>query len=575
MEFLSPWMLAGLALAPVLFLWGLLAPRGRPVVVGSLMLWRRALGAGPAGKPSARIRLKDPVLWLDAAAVILLVLACARPALRTTAPAEPVATLVTDRAAHMWIEARNPGRTRWQEASVMWQGVLRDAGMPPIRVISVPSDAGSVTTEETTSDALFRRIGDLSTPVLATTDAWPVAMAEAARRPEMPVVVATGVAPQRTLPPNVFVLAPGGTARNAGITLAAARIEGDRLWIFVKTRADADAPGPYRFSVVGVSKAFFDKQGFLNPGASAETTVAIDGPLPQQIRLQLVGPDNDLGNPHDPFGWDNVCGLDLAPAAKVRVVLAGEPDTALRRALAARPDTVVVEGAPDAKVPASGTDLVIASAAPLPADWSGPAAVIAPPDAVGPVRPRLAVAANGDGRPPAAAEWRVAAEHPLAAALYLEPPRLGAVRKYAVDSGAKLLLGTPDAPLMVTWDAGGARRLAVLFGFDERTTDWPRRAGFPVFWSHAIDWLVPQDRRAAEYRVSPIRSRGLAPAEPGFQIGSDEGFQAGPGRDDSQAAIEAIRKFAETKRRRSLVDLWPYLAAAALAALVVRAWLAR
>jgi len=391
----------------------------------------------------------------------------------------------------------------------------------------------------------------------------------------MPIIVSTGVAPTTAVPPNVFVLAPGGPSRNAGITRAAARIEGGRLWVLIQAKADADAPGPCRLIVGSNGKTFLDKTGFLAPGATAETTVAMDGPPPRHLHFELTGPGKDPAPLADSFPWDDSGFLGLMPAAKIRVLLVGAPDPALRRALAARPDTVVVEGAPDAKVPASGTDLVIASAAPLPADWSGPAAVIAPPDAVGPVRPRLAVAANGDGRPPAAAEWRVAAEHPLAAALYLEPPRLGAVRKYAVDSGAKLLLGTPDAPLMVTWDAGGARRLAVLFGFDERTTDWPRRAGFPVFWSHAIDWLVPQDRRAAEYRVSPIRSRGLAPAEPGFQIGSDEGFQAGPGRDDSQAAIEAIRKFAETKRRESLVDLWPYLAAATLAALVVRAWLAR
>jgi hypothetical protein len=54
MHFLSAWVLAGLVLVPVIFLWGWLAPRGRPVIVGSLMLWRRALAAGPVGKPSVR-----------------------------------------------------------------------------------------------------------------------------------------------------------------------------------------------------------------------------------------------------------------------------------------------------------------------------------------------------------------------------------------------------------------------------------------------------------------------------------------------------------------------------------------
>jgi hypothetical protein len=78
----------------------------------------------------------------------------------------------------------------------------------------------------------------------------------------------------------------------------------------------------------------------------------------------------------------------------------------------------------------------------------------------------------------------------------------------------------------------------------------------------------------------------LAPAQPAFYsdeagaygvsfIGSDESFQAGPGRDDSKAAVEAIRASIEARRRATLADLWPYLAAAAMVALAVRARAAR
>ena len=78
----------------------------------------------------------------------------------------------------------------------------------------------------------------------------------------------------------------------------------------------------------------------------------------------------------------------------------------------------------------------------------------------------------------------------------------------------------------------------------------------------------------------------LAPGRPGFYsdeagaygvsfIGSDEGFQAGPGRDDSKAAVEAIRASIEARRRATLADLWPYLAAAAVAVLLGRARVAK
>ncbi|MGB2830982.1 MAG: hypothetical protein WBD75_11630, partial [Phycisphaerae bacterium] len=204
---------------------------------------------------------------------------------------------------------------------------------------------------------------------------------------------------------------------------------------------------------------------------------------------------------------------------------------------------------------AGEVDLVVAYASALPAEWKGPAALVLPPEGAGPVRPT-------DQEAPA--EWRVAVDHPLADALYLEPPRLGPVRRYALDPSARVVLGTPDVPLIVTWEASGVRRLAVLFGFDEPATDWARRAGFPVFWRRALDWLVPRDARGTAYRTFGVSLTG-----------SDEGFQAGPGRDDSKAAVEAIRGSIEARRRATLADLWPYLAAAAVVALLARARVAK
>jgi hypothetical protein len=397
--------------------------------------------------------------------------------------------------------------------------------------------------------------------------------------------VATDIAPPTALPQNVFVLAPGSPPRraNAGLARACARIEAGRWWLLVQARADPAAAGPCRLLVDGDGKTLADRPGFLSPGTTAETTLAMDGPPPQKLVVQLIGPQTPPGPPDDGFAQDNAAFLALEPAGSIRVLLAGTPDVALRRALAAHEDTAVVEAPPGAALPAGEADLVVAYAAPLPAGWTGPAAVVAPPDAVGPVRPTDVQAAP---------KWRVAADHPLAGALYLEPPRLAAVRRSEVEPAAQLLLGTPDAPLMVTWEAGGARRLAVLFAFDEKTTDWPHRAGFPVFWSHALEWLVPKDRRPASYAtcrpLEPMPAlHRLAPDRIGFHetapdstigvsfIGTDEGFHSGPGRDDSQAAIDAIRRSVEARRRAALAEVWPYLAAAALAAILARAWAAR
>jgi len=581
MELLAPWSLAGLALVPAIFLWGLLAPRGRPVVVGSLMLWRRALGAGPAGKPSARVRLRDPLLWLDAATVLLIVLACAQPAARTTAPTEPVATVVMDRTASMAQETS--GKVpRWREAQDLAAPVLRAAATAPVRVISVPDESGGVASETGLASDLVGRGGAWS-PVLTQGDVWPIALAEAARHGDLPVLVVTDVGPTAGLPANVYVLAPGGTSANVGLVRVAARIEGNGGWLLVSAKAEAGAPGPCTLAVIGDAKTLATRSDFFAAGATAETILPMSGPPPRRLTVELLAPsDGKLAPPRDSFPPDNAACLALEPEQKVRILLGGKPDLSLRRALAAREDTVVVEAPPEGAPPLGDTDLVIACAAAIPAEWKGPYAVILPPDAVGPVHPT-------PGQAPA--EWKVTAENPLAGALYLEPPRIGGVRKYALATPGQLLLGTSDAPLMATWETGKARHLGILFGFDEQTTDWPRRAGFPVFWSRAVEWLVPKDRRPARltthmpFDVIPGRNRP-APPTPGFYedkegavavsfIGTAEAFQSGPGRDDSAAAIDALRQSIEAHRRATLAPLWPYLAVAALAALLARAWMAK
>jgi hypothetical protein len=103
---------------------------------------------------------------------------------------------------------------------------------------------------------------------------------------------------------------------------------------------------------------------------------------------------------------------------------------------------------------------------------------------------------------------------------------------------------------------------------------------------------VPKESRAAGYvtyrPLEPLPGSGCcAPDKVGFFtddrgakfgasfIGTDEGFRSGPGRDDSQAAIEAIRKSIEAKRRAALSELWPYLAAAVLVVLLARVRVAR
>ena len=583
MTFLAPWCLAGLALVPALLVWGLLAPRGRPITVGSLLVWRRALAGGAAGRPSARLRLRDPLLWLDAASVLFIVLAIARPAWRTAKPLDPVATVVIDRSASMAIEpvpgvADDIGEARWRWASHRVRQVLADLGDAPLRVLLVPGDAGVVEARRMTTGELASAGDAFWRPPLVQADLWPVVRAEAAGDPSRPVLVATDVAPAEPVPANIFVLASGGKPAGSGLQRVAGRAEGGRWWLLLAARADAEAAGPFHLEVLAgpgpEPEPIATVSDFVRPGASAERVFAFDGPPPPRLTAKLTGlPDG--------FGADNTAYLARTPASQVRALVVGEPAPALIRALEAARGTIVAQGQP-ADADAKTFDLLVAVGVPLPTGWNGPAAMVLPPEAVGPVRP-----AQGT----ASAAWQAAPNDPLAEALYMPPPRLGPTPRYDLYAGGQVLLGTAKSPLIVTWETGGARRLAVLFGFDDETTDWPKRAGFPIFWSRAVDWLVPAGRRPIDLvthrpREYVPRLGRTAPSGPGFYeseagpvgvsfIGTGEGFQAGPGRDDSAGALEAIRTSAEARRRDTLGPLWPVAAALAMLAVLARAGVAR
>lgn len=566
MAFLFPWSLLGLVLVPAVLLWGLLAPRGRRIVVGSLLLWRRALGTGPAGGAKVRLRLRNPILWVDAGLVLVLVLACARPALRSEAHTEPVAVFVLDCTA-----SRVGADDGLRPEAVIRTGLLPEsAESAPVRVVAVPPVGPNAS-----SPALLR--GDLAdhfATVLAEGDLRPVAASEAVREPGRPVLVLTDVPPRGTLPANVYVAASGRSSRNAGLVRVTTRIEGGRWWLLVAAKAAPEARGPWALRVEAPGRGVAEVPGFLSAAGTTEKVLAMPGPPPERLTVRLQGPD-------DGFPFDNAAWLTLDAARRVRVVPVGEPGEYVRRALSAVEGVQLFEAGDSGDAAADAADLLVVAGQGVPPEWSGPAVLVTPPEVPGRLRPTTEETAP---------IWRVAADHPLAEGLYLPGPAMRPVRRYELSEGVRVAVGTPEAPLIVTWDADGAKRLAVLFPQDREASDWPTRTGFPVFWSRAVEWLAPErtaEPRHVSYRPYEVLPEGgLAPGATGFKevagrtigvsfIGSDEGFEVGPRRDETEAFAGAVRRWAEGRMRGASAELWPLFAVLALGLLLARAWVAR
>ncbi len=563
MVLLAPWSLVGLALVPAVLLWGLLAPRGRRVVVGGLMLWRRALGAGPAGRPTARSRLRNPLIWLDTAALTLVILACARPAFETSRSVDPVATVVLDRTASL---ALHPDRNAGEPLREAPEAILAS----PVRVVGVPAAGLGEVPAVVALREILDDTREAYRPVLAEGDVYAAAVAAGARRPEEPVLVLTDAAPERPLPENVYVFAPGVRARPAALERVAGRVGDGRWWLLV--RAAAQAPGPWALYATAEGEPLRSVPGFLTEAGSVERVFEFAGAGPRELAVELRGPDGSAAP-------DGRAYLVREEARAIAVLLVGDTAQPLRRALDAAGGVRVFPG--DAAEPApAGLDLVVATRAGLPPGWAKPAVFVEPPAPASPLVPTEGTVG---------APWQVSAGHPLADALYLPGPANVTARRYEV-TGGDVVVGTRQAPLMVAYETDGARRLAVLFALDREASDWPDRPGFPVFWRRAVRWLVPQGAGEARYVTHRPWSRlpdgSLAPGRPGFYgegkarigvsfIGSAESFVSAPAQNDTEAALQALDVARGAAERATLVDLWPLLAGAAVVVLVARAWVAR
>ena len=97
MELLSPWFLLALAPVAAAAIWSLLRPARQLVVVGSLSLWDKA-AASLSSSARRRTRRVGASWACLLAGALLAVLACARPAWFTEAPARRLAIVAVPSA---------------------------------------------------------------------------------------------------------------------------------------------------------------------------------------------------------------------------------------------------------------------------------------------------------------------------------------------------------------------------------------------------------------------------------------------------------------------------------------------
>jgi Ca-activated chloride channel family protein len=479
------WPIGFLALAgvPAAILIALWRARRRDVPVPSLMLWQR-LAERISDTGQRRRKLVDASLVLAAIFALLAAVAVTGPMLSVPAKPGRAVLLVIDRSASMNMKVG--GATRWESAR---QG-LREflAELTPADSVYLaaspagdPARLGPLTPDEAaeTLDAMrpTQRPADLIEDV-----ATALAAAQALRPFETLVCTDT----PELLPDGANAIGVGGTADNVFFTRFAS--SGSKVLLGVKNI------GAARKTMLHLSADGRPaKAAPLDIGPGEEKTLILDAPELADARWVEARIAAD-----DSLPADNHVYAAREPQRRVRVLLVGEGNLFVTRALEADPDVELIRGEDpgDTDDPLPYDMLVYNEAAPAKVrDCS--TIVINPPKSfegatIGGEVYRIEVTAVADDA--------------LTRNCGLSDINVNTARR--ITNGGTVLVNSNKGPLMTR----SGKLVCLAFGLSLENTKWMLETGFPVFWAKLLEGASTDRRPGLAYTrlgdEAPLRLLG-------------------------------------------------------------------
>ncbi|HEX4306757.1 MAG TPA: VWA domain-containing protein [Solirubrobacterales bacterium] len=479
MSFATPWAFAGLALAIPLVLLHLRRRRPRVQDVPSLLAWRRS----PATVGASTRRLGAPahpwLLALQLLALVLFVLALARPQTGGGSPAQARAFVVDD---GIWMQAREGGHTRLETAQSTLRAEL-EALPGGERVALIAAGTESRLLYEGGASGASGAVAklrptyapaDLAAALrLATTLPGQGGGIELLRAPESPAPTTTG---ERGRFRERVV---GSAIDDQGLAEPSARCLGGgsgRCELFARVASTAKAPREETVEVLAGGKPLSEQTVRVPAGGSVP--VAFKAPAGAHLELALGA--------GDPLAADDRAFVDVPAAEPVRITLIGDQGDAepLARALIAVPGAKVTLRTPAdfRSADARGTELVVI-------DGREPKrAVPAAVPAVLRVDPTRLPGGTVVG--PLARSRLSGTEE---AAAVLEGVDLGSLtigrkgaQRLALPPWLRAAIWAPGGPLLALGTHAG-RREAVL-AFDPSASNLPQLASFPRLVENLVAW---------------------------------------------------------------------------------------
>jgi hypothetical protein len=212
----------------------------------------------------------------------------------------------------------------------------------------------------------------------------------------------------------------------------------------------------------------------LAPGEERSLSLPWKGPTEGHVVASIATGDDFP----DDFPIDDAAYAVFAPAHAVRVLLVGPGNPFLEKGLSALPNVTVRKADQLGEAP---SDVVVFDGTEVPQLEKGNYILFAS------VPPNLPLRITGSLSVPPVTSW--ARNHPLLDSVSLQG--LAIEQAYHLEPGAGFspLALSNGSPLMLAWDHAGLK--VIVVAFDARRTDFPLRAGFPVFLANALSWFFP------------------------------------------------------------------------------------
>jgi Ca-activated chloride channel homolog len=510
----APLALLALPLLGIVLALYLLRLRRPQAPVGSLHLWSSLIRDREANTLWQRLRV-SLLLLLQVVALLVMILALARPWVTSEEPIGQNVVLVVDISASMGARDTDSGPTRLQQAQEKARDIIDKLPQGASAMLIASDNKADVVVPSTDDRARLRGAVDAlvvrptSTDML---DALKLASAVAARQANSAIwVFSDGAFPRVTelLDPvkGALTFVPVGVAHgNQGVTALQLSKKGGSLSLFVQISNSEEVSITRRLDLIADDAPWSARNVSIGPLGTQELVID-DVPLSTRVlQAQLAGTD---ALQMDDKAW--VVNRASVPA---NILLVSKENKFLELALSLLPTVTLYKVAPEEYSPTAGIadrpfDLTVFDASvPVTALQSLPpgAIMMFAPAGNNPLVEVTGVLTAPVAAPlgsidPGSGLGSESKRDPLLKFVDLSGLHVARAQRFAVPAWAHTVLEGDSGPLILAGTE--SNRNIVLFAFDLRDSDLPLQTAYPLLMRNLVTYLLPPPAGGMPASIAP------------------------------------------------------------------------